>query len=134
MAEGKDPLEPEHALAAQLQALHRASVSLHPGASPAQLYVQAVEAVVTAVGVDRASLLLFDADGVMRFKAWRGLSDGYRSAVEDHTPWGPEDPDARTLAIPDVAADPSLAALQRTLAAEGVAAVAFVPLLRRGGV
>jgi hypothetical protein len=34
--------------------------------------------------VSRASILLFDPDGVMRFKASRGLSEAYRAAVEGH--------------------------------------------------
>ena len=36
----------------------------------------ALDAIRDALGCDRASVLLFDADGVMRFVAWRGLSDG----------------------------------------------------------
>jgi hypothetical protein len=32
--------------------------------------------------------MLFDDDaGVMRFAAWRGLSDAYRRAVEGHSAW-----------------------------------------------
>ena len=29
---------------------------------------------------DRASILVFDADGVMRFRAWYGLSESYRAS------------------------------------------------------
>ena len=119
---------------AHLRALHRISVALHRGASPADLYEEAVDAVVSVVGVDRASLLLFDPDGVMRFKAWRGLSEQYRLAVEGHTPWEPDEADARPISIPDVATDPELASLVPVFRAEGIGAIAFVPLLKRGGV
>ena len=38
----------------------------------------AIEAIVEIVGAQRTSDLMFDEHGVMRFKAWRGLSDAYR--------------------------------------------------------
>lgn len=56
---------------------------------PADIYEPAIDAVIAATQADRASLLLFDEDGIMRFKAWRSLSDGYRKAVEGHSPWTP---------------------------------------------
>ena len=108
--------------------------SLHRAESPAGFYHEAVDAVVTTLGVDRASLLLFDPDGVMRFKAWRGLSDGYRRTVEGHTPWTPGQVGASPLLVPDVAADDELAGYMPTFRAEGIAALAFVPLQTSAGV
>ncbi|HXV68262.1 MAG TPA: PAS domain S-box protein, partial [Nitrospira sp.] len=46
------------------------------------LYRKALDVITASLNADRASILLFDADGVMRFKAWRNLSEGYRQAVE----------------------------------------------------
>ena len=46
----------------------------------------AVDAIVELTGAQRASVLIFDDSGVMRFKAWRGLSDAYRAAVDGHSP------------------------------------------------
>ena len=117
-----------------LEAVHRLMTALHRATSPAGFYHEAVDAVVTTLGVDRASLLLFDPDAVMRFKAWRGLSDGYRRAVEGHTPWTPQDTDARPILVPDVTTDPDLADYLPTFRAEGIGALAFVPLLAGGGV
>ena len=117
-----------------LEAVHRLMTALQRAASPAGFYHEAVDVVVTTLGVDRASLLLFDPDGVMRFKAWRGLSDGYRRAVEGHTPWTPQDTDARPILVPEVAADPEFAGYLPTFRAEGIAALAFFPLLASGGV
>lgn len=119
---------------AQLQAVHRLTLALHRGDSPSQLYEEAVGVVVEVLGVDRASLLLFDPDGVMRFKAWRGLSETYRRAVEGHTPWSEDDADAQSITVEDVAADAGLAPYLPVLETEGVAALAFVPLLCRGRV
>lgn len=116
-----------------LEVVHRLLAALH-ASSPEGFYQEAVDAVVTILGVDRASLLLFDPDGVMRFKAWRGLSDEYRRAVEGHTPWTPSDITARPILVPDVAADPELAPFLRTFEASGISAVAFIPLVAGGGV
>lgn len=94
-----------------------------------EIYEAALDALSGGLGVQRASILLFDADGVMRFKAYRGLSDAYRGAVEGHTPWRPDSPDPQPIWVADVAADPSLAPHAATFAAEGIAALAFVPLI-----
>ncbi len=114
-----------------LRAVHRLALALqHADGSPA-FYDEAVGTIVELLGVDRASLLLFDPDGIIRFKAWRGLSDSYRQAVEGHSPWRPEDVDARPILIPDVLADPAWAAYLPVFAAEGIRALAFIPLVHR---
>jgi GAF domain-containing protein len=110
------------------------TTALHGATSPDDFYQEAVDAVVSTLQADRASLLLFDPDGVMRFKAWRGLSGTYRGAVEGHTPWRPGETAARPILVPDVAADPDYAALAPVFEAEGVNALAFIPLLSGGGV
>ena len=71
----------------------------------------------------------FDPDGVMRFKASRGLSEAYRRAVEGHTPWRPDSRDPQPIWVADVAADASLASYNDTFAAENIAAMAFIPLV-----
>lgn len=123
----------EEALAVQLQAVHRLTVALHQAETAADFYTEAIETIASVVNVDRVSLLLFDTDGVMRFKAWRGLSPEYRRAAEGHTPWGPADLDARPILVPDVEAGPDLAELLPALRGEGIAAAAFVPLICRDG-
>jgi len=99
-----------------------------------EIYAAALDALGSGLGVERASVLLFDADGVMRFKAYRGLSDAYRRAVEGHTPWRPDSPDPTPIWVADVAADPSLTAYLPIFAAEHIAAVAFIPLISLDGV
>ncbi len=113
----------------QLLAVHRLTLALHEAESPAAFYDEALDAVVTTLGAHRAALLLFDPDGVMRFKAWRGLSNDYRQAVEGHTPWSPEDADAKPVVVPEAAADPDMARFMPAFEAEGIAALAFVPLV-----
>ncbi|MBI3871939.1 MAG: PAS domain S-box protein [candidate division Zixibacteria bacterium] len=80
----------------------------------------------------RSAILMFDDAGIMRFTAWRGLSDEYRQAVEGHSPWQPSEPDPKPIAVPDVRLEPSLASLLPVLTREKIGALAFIPLLFRG--
>jgi PAS domain S-box-containing protein len=93
------------------------------------IYDVALDTLAEGLGVSRASILLFDADGVMRFKAYRGLSESYRRAVEGHTPWEPGTPDPGPVVVNDVATEPSLAPFLPIIQAEGIGAMAFIPLV-----
>jgi PAS domain S-box-containing protein len=93
------------------------------------VYQAALACLKRALSVERASILVFDDAGVMRFVAWAGLSPGYRAVVEGHSPWAREDKGARTIGCADVATDPSLAAYRALFAREEIAALAFVPLV-----
>jgi PAS domain S-box-containing protein len=86
------------------------------------IYTAALDAVEEALGVAGASILLFDPDGVIRFKAWRGLSEGYRRATEGHTPWSADSVEAEPVVVRDVRLDHDL----------GIQALAFFPLLVPG--
>ncbi len=92
----------------------------------------AVEAIMAGTSASRASVLLLDDAGVMRFRAWRGLSERYRAAVDGHSPWSAETSDPASIAITDVLEDPGLAALRDVITAEGIRALAFVPLVHQG--
>jgi PAS domain S-box-containing protein len=95
------------------------------------IYAIALDALSNELAVDRAAILLFDPDGVMRFKASRGLSDAYRAAVEGHTPWAPTSSNAETIVVPDISKDASLQPYRATIEAEHIAAMAFIPLVSR---
>jgi CheY-like chemotaxis protein len=60
-------------------------------------YSSAIEGVITVLNADRASILLFDPDGVIRFKAWEGLSPDYRSVIEGYFPWDKHDLKAQQI-------------------------------------
>ena len=68
-------------------ALYEFTERLHRATSIADVYDAALDAIVQALGCSRASILMFDETDTMRFVAWRGLSDGYRQAVDGHSPW-----------------------------------------------
>jgi len=97
-----------------------------------QLYERALDSIIQALGADRASILLFDDDGVIRFKAWRGLSEQYRHAAQGHSPWNADEADPRPIIIADIAEarlDPELKVI---ILAEGIRALSFVPLMYGG--
>ena len=99
-----------------------------------EIYEAALDALFAGLNVQRASILLFDPDGTMRFKAWRGLSQTYRTAVEGHTPWSPHQKGAQPIGVANVADDPSLTPFLQTFRNEGVCALGFIPLEGADGV
>ncbi len=92
----------------------------------------ALDALLEATGADRASILLADNDGMLRFRAWRGLSESYRSSTEGRSPWPPDLSDPQPVLYEDVADAGFEPALERVMRKEGIAALAFVPLVRGG--
>jgi PAS domain S-box-containing protein len=96
------------------------------------IYAAALDAVEQALDVDRAAILVVDPDGVMRFKAWRGLSGGYRRATEGHSPWPPGTRDPEPVFVTSVRDDPRLGDVRRAVLAEGIEALAFFPLVQSG--
>jgi PAS domain S-box-containing protein len=92
----------------------------------------ALDALLEATGADRASVLLADEDGVLRFRVWRGLSDAYRTATEGHSPWAPDEADPQPILVEDVVSAGFEPALERAVRKEGIGSLAFVPLILSG--
>ena len=92
----------------------------------------ALDAIIRALDCDRASILLFDSSDVMRFVAWRGLSDHYRRAVEGHSPWSREHSRPPPIYFEDIASSDLSDSLKQTIAGEGIGAVAFIPIVDSG--
>jgi PAS domain S-box-containing protein len=113
-------------------ALYHFTDRLFRAQSAEDIYDAALDAIIRALGCERASILLFDDAGIMRFVAWRGLSDSYRGAVEGHSPWERDAQDAGPIAMSDIASTELDASLRATIEAEGVAAAAFIPLATKG--
>lgn len=113
-------------------AIVRLCHDLAQAASLEAMFERVVDALVSVVRVDRAAVLTLDDDGVMRFRATRGLSAPYRARAEGHSPWSSESAQVAPVLVDDVAADADLAPMRPVLAAEGLAAVAFLPLIGGG--
>src|SRR4051812_32898373 len=117
-----------------IQTCVRLTAAISSARDVEEIYVAALDALGSGLGIERASILLFDADGVMRFKAYRGLSEGYRRAVEGHTPWRPDSPNPQPIVVGNVHEDPSLASYAAIFEADGIAAMAVIPLVSLGRV
>ena len=121
----------EHALARRRDeqtALVEFSGQLQHVSSMQQLYDVALDAIVRALGCQRAAILLFDSSHFMHFVAWRGLSDGYRRAVEGHSPWTREEKNPQAIYFEEIEKSDLSGALKKTIAGEGIGAVAFIPI------
>lgn len=117
----------------QLAIVARVAVGLSRTNEIDELCDLTMDSLLEVLPIDRASLLLFDQDDVMRFVAWRGLSSAYRQAVDRHSPWLPDTTDAKPIAISDVMIDNDLEPFRDTILSEGIRALAFIPLGSTGG-
>jgi PAS domain S-box-containing protein len=117
---------------AQLQVVYGMTDAVGRAGAVEEIYEEALNGLQQAVRTNRASVLLFDDDGVMRFKAWRGLSDAYRRAVEGHSPWSRDTRDPQPIVVADVGSAPELAGLLPAIRAEGIGAMGFIPLVYDG--
>ena len=117
---------------AQLATLHKLSQALSRAGSLDEVQAAALENIKKTLGADRAAILLADEVGVMRFRAHTGLSEAYRAAAEGHSPWPADAADPQPVQVPDVAQAPDLAALRPVIEAEGIRALAFIPLVHGG--
>ena len=116
----------------RLQTVYRLTDDVSRANGPDEIYEAALQGLERALATDRASILLYDEDGVMRFKAWHGLSDGYRRAVEGHSPWSRDAFDPKPVVVADTEADESLRDFRELFSSEGIRALGFIPLLSRG--
>ena len=127
-----DRKQAETALARRMEeqnALFVFTEAIQHARSVEQVHEAALDAIQRALHCDRASVLI-NSGGVMRFVAWRSLSDTYRHAVEGHSPWSPDDPNPQAVVVSDIEGADLPADLKQTVRAEGIAAVAFIPLLQ----
>jgi PAS domain S-box-containing protein len=118
--------------AQQQTALYGFVARLHRADSLTEVHDAALDAILDALGCDRASLLLCDPAGAMRFVGWRGLSEAYRDAVEGHCPWTLTDPNPQPVCVPDVVAADLHPDLRAIVQKEGIGALAFIPLVASG--
>jgi PAS domain S-box-containing protein len=113
----------------ELQSVYALTSALNQATDIDQIYDAALDAVLSTIGSDRAAILVFDDDDVMRFKRWRGLSDEYRAAVEGHSPWKRDATSPSAISVPDVRSDSALASFLPVFEKEGINALAFIPIV-----
>jgi PAS domain S-box-containing protein len=117
-----------------LEILYRLTDKLYRANSMDAMLSAALEAITEALGCERCSILLFDPEGVMRFVAWRGLSDHYRQTLEGHTPWQPDTLDPLPIFVTDIDLSTESEEVKETIRGEGIRSLSFFPLTARGKV
>jgi PAS domain S-box-containing protein len=133
VAESPRPLAKDLAAIANVSELLTFTDRLFRAGSLTEAAEAALDTICRVMGCNKAAVLRFDAAGVMRFVAWRGLSPAYRAVAEGHTPWAAGATQASPTVLTDLSAlgDPALQAAARE---EGVAALAFIPIWSDGQV
>jgi PAS domain S-box-containing protein len=115
----------------ELRALHHLSEVVSRSESLDDVFREALQTLRVCTDANRASILNFDHDGVMRFAAWDGLSDAYRRLTEGHSPWPADATEALPVLVADPQQDRSLAPFLPSLQAEGIRSLAFFPLMHQ---
>ncbi len=113
-------------------ALYRFTDRLFRAQSLEDIYDAALDAIMAALHCSRAAILRCDAEGVMRFAAWRGLPDRYRAAVEGHSPWPADEANPEPVCIADAAGAALEPLLDAAVKREGIGALAFIPVMAEG--
>ena len=83
-----------------LKTLYQLLSTLSHASQLEDVHEAAITSLLDATAADRAAILLFDDDGVVRFKASRGLSPEYQAAVTGHSPWPEGTLNAQPLVVP----------------------------------
>lgn len=117
-----------------LRALYEFTDAVYHARSVDDIYSSALDVITRTLRCERASILLFDDDGIMQFVAWRGLSDRYRTRLAGHTPWRPGDQDPPPIFVQDIAETDEPGWIKDEIRSEGIVSLGFVPLTQEGRV
>jgi signal transduction histidine kinase len=96
------------------------------------IFAAGLDAILGALHCQRASILLFDDSGTMRFVSWRELSEAYRNATDGHSPWSAGTRNPPVICMDDVNRANLPEALRAVIKKEGIASLAFIPLVSAG--
>lgn len=115
-----------------IQLLAELAVALSQAQNMDEIYMLALHALKGIINADRVAMLLYDEHSVMRFVASYGISDEYKEKAEGHSPWQRDTKDPQPILVNDAIREPSLLKLLPFIKAEGISALGFVPLLKKG--
>ena len=113
-------------------ALYELTDRLQHAGPMSDVFDAALDSIIAALNCHRASVLLDDEAGVKRFVGWRGLSDGYRRAVEGSSPWQRDEKNPWPVCINDIETADLPESLKLVVKAEGIGAVSLIPLIANG--
>jgi PAS domain S-box-containing protein len=117
-----------------LKALYEFTNAVYHARTVEEIYASALDVITLTLQCERASILLFDEDGVMQFVAWRGLSDRYRMRLAGHSPWKIGDQDPPPIYVTDIRDTDEPDWIKDEISREGIVSLGFVPLTLEGRV
>ena len=118
----------------RLRILYRLLAELSRAKALEDVYGAALASLVDATPADRAAILLFDDDGVLRFKASRGLSGEYQSALTGTLTVAARSSRRASCRSLGCYEGSKHGAYRGTLEREGIRALAMIPLALNAGV
>lgn len=116
----------------ELEAIHLLSETVSRAESLEQMYEVAMDFMLCLLKADRAAIRLFDTDGMMRFKAWRGVSQAYLDVFDGHATWEQGSELPPPVFVEDIKVNPAFAVFKPAIQAEGISALGFIPLTQHG--
>lgn len=116
---------------AEMALLYRLMEAVNRSQSLEDVFGPALDAVTAGLRVERAAIMLPDADGVMRFRAWRSVSETHRQVVEARSPRTALEVEPAPLLIEDVEKDHMVRAFLPLLRRENIRSMGMFPLAHR---
>ena len=117
---------------AELAALFRLTDRLFRAREVSDIYDAALAAITSTMNCKRASILLFDTSGVMKFVAQKGLSANYVAGVEGHSPWHPGQAQPDPIFVTNIDDTNESEHIKGTIKNEHICGLAFLPLVSQG--
>ncbi len=117
---------------AELAALFRLTDRLFRAREVSDIYDASLAAITSTMNCKRASILLFDADGIMKFVAQKGLSANYVAGVEGHSPWRPGQAQPDPIFVENIDDTNESRHIKEIIKKENICGLAFLPLISQG--
>jgi PAS domain S-box-containing protein len=117
---------------AELAALFRLTDRLYRAREVSDIYDASLAAITSTMNCKRASILLFDPSGVMKFVAQKGLSAKYVDGVEGHTPWRPGEAQPGPIFVENIDDTNESRHIKEIIKKENICGLAFLPLISQG--
>ena len=115
----------------KLEAIYHFTSAMSSASSLTDVYQMALDFMQQQLQVDRAAILLLDSTHTMHFTASRGLSDSYCHHFDGHSAWSADEMPV-TLLVKDITKSERFSHYRADIEAEGIRALAFLPLLQHG--
>jgi signal transduction histidine kinase len=113
-----------------LQVLNQLSEAVNRAEAVEQIYEIALSGLERLLQLQRASILIYDDQGILQRKAWRGLSETYRAVSDKQLSQMPDEPEHSPRLINNVA-EVEIGPHKQVLLDEGVQAIGMVPLVEQ---